>query len=126
MPAGEIRARPANSLNRARRSGLPGRELVLGRRCFQFLWLKIHLVKQVRLGLIARSKKVALELLDRQRQMRDQASKLDSSGVPEPAVLLASSRCSVSASSGRKSFALIARHGTQDTRFMSLDHNDPR
>jgi hypothetical protein len=48
-----------------------GRELVLGRRGFQLLELKLHLVEQARLALAARAKQVALELLDRQPQVHD-------------------------------------------------------
>ena len=51
-------------------AALLGRNLVLGRCSFQLLELQLHLVDQTRLALVARAKKVALELLDRQPQMR--------------------------------------------------------
>jgi hypothetical protein len=52
--------------------GLLGRDLVLGGRRFQLLERKLHLVEQTRLALVARSKQIALELLDRQSHLRDQ------------------------------------------------------
>src|SRR5438874_7287415 len=54
------------------RCRLLSRNLVLGRRGFQLLELKLHLVDEARRALVARSKEVAFELLDRQPKMRDQ------------------------------------------------------
>jgi hypothetical protein len=56
----------------ARGHSLLGRNLVLGRRRFELLELKLHLVDEPRLALVARSKQVALELLDHQPKMHDQ------------------------------------------------------
>ena len=48
----------------ARGLSLLGHNLLLGRRRFELLELKLHLVDEPRLALVARSKQVALELLD--------------------------------------------------------------
>src|ERR1700756_4331899 len=65
-------AREHAHLRRCRR-GFLGRDLVLGGRCLQLFKLQLHLVNETRLALVARPKKVALELLDRQSQMRNQS-----------------------------------------------------
>jgi len=56
----------------ARGCCLLGRKLILGRCGFQLLELELHLVDQAGLALVVRAKQIALELLDRQPQMRDQ------------------------------------------------------
>ena len=72
------RERPAGGLSAGEgadlrgRCGLLGRELILGRGSFQLLELKLHLVDQTRLALVARAKQIPFELLDRQPQMHDQ------------------------------------------------------
>jgi hypothetical protein len=68
-----VRRPPAREGTHLRGRGcLLGRELILGRRGFELLELKLHLVGEPRLALLARAKQVALELVDRQPQVDDQ------------------------------------------------------
>src|SRR6516165_9300321 len=55
------------------RCRLLGRDLVLAGSSLQLFELELHLVEKPRLALVARPEQIALELLDRQPQMRDQS-----------------------------------------------------
>src|SRR5947209_7299563 len=109
-------------------SSLLGGNLILGRRCFQLLELKLHLVDQSRLALVARAKQVALELLDGQPHIGNQGIRarsfgacLRKLGVPRQQQLL--QRLDIVRQ--RIICAHRANKESQDARLVSLQsHND--